>query len=351
MRLSTDANRDVDRAMDTIAAAVGAGITVFDTAHAYGHDDTELGHNERLLAAALRRSGAAERARIVTKGGMRRPSGQWVPDGRAGAIRRDCEHSLAALDGLPIDLYLVHAPDPRVAWQTTVRSLTQLLDDGLVRAIGVCNVNRRLLDAALALAPLAAVQVPISIFDDSAVRGGVVERCTELGIAVLAHSPLGGPRRAHRLPRDPTLHAIAEREGVPAAEVALAGLLDLSPVVVPLPGARRPETVRSAAHAASLSLPADDRARLRAAYGATRPARPSVRSTTASNGEVVGPVEGASCPHPGGPPACWCRPPLPGLPLAFAHRHQLDPMQSVLIGVTSTHRRLASALGARYVEA
>jgi predicted kinase len=67
--------------------------------------------------------------------------------------------------------------------------------------------------------------------------------------------------------------------------------------------------------------------------------------------EVTGPVEQAHCPHGGGPPACWCRPPLPGLPLAFAHRHAVDPEQSILLGTGAAHRALARSLGARYVSA
>jgi hypothetical protein len=77
-------------ARDTIAAAAGARITVFDTAHAYGADRAGLGHNERLLARALRAAGWQRSARIVTKGGMTRPSGAWVPDGCAKAIAADC---------------------------------------------------------------------------------------------------------------------------------------------------------------------------------------------------------------------------------------------------------------------
>ena len=126
---------------------------MFDTARSYGHGEAELGHNERLLARALRRCGAERRARIVTKGGMARAGGGWIPDGRAKAIRADCEASLAALDGLAIDLYLIHAPDPRTPWRTSVRALARLVDDGLVRRVGLANVNRRQLDEALELAP------------------------------------------------------------------------------------------------------------------------------------------------------------------------------------------------------
>src|SRR5262245_35464232 len=117
MRLSTDEDRDEERALATIGAALEAGVTVFDTARSY--DD-----NEQLLARALR---GVTGARVVTKGGMSRAGGGWVPDGRAKAIRADCEASLEALGGTPIDLYLLHAPDPRTPWRTSVRALTRLV--------------------------------------------------------------------------------------------------------------------------------------------------------------------------------------------------------------------------------
>jgi aryl-alcohol dehydrogenase-like predicted oxidoreductase len=170
MRMSTDAGFDEEIALDTIAAAAGAGMTVFDTARAYGPGDAELGHNERLLARALRRCGAHRSARIVTKGGMTRAGGGWVPDGRASAMFRDCEASLAALDGLAIDLYLIHAPDPRTPWRTSVRALSRLHDEGLVTRVGLANVSRHQLDEALGLAPIAAVQIALNPYDDSALR-------------------------------------------------------------------------------------------------------------------------------------------------------------------------------------
>ena len=144
------------------------------------------------MARGLRHAKALDTARIVTKGGMSRADSRWIPDGRAKTIRADCEASLTALDGLDIDLYLIHAPDPGTPWKTSVRALARLVDEGLVRRVGVANVNRRQLDEALELAPVAAVQVALSVCDDSAVRGGIVERCEEAGIAVIAHSPLGG---------------------------------------------------------------------------------------------------------------------------------------------------------------
>ncbi len=91
------------------------------------------------------------------------PGGGWVPDGRAKAIRSDCEASLAALGGLPIDTYLLHAPDPRTPWATSVRALARLHADGLVARIGLSNVNRPQLDEALEHAPISAVQVALSV--------------------------------------------------------------------------------------------------------------------------------------------------------------------------------------------
>ena len=556
MRMSTEADRDEELAGETIAAALQAGITVFDTARAYGRGQADLGHNERLLAGALSRAGGAARARVITKGGMTRPGGAWVPDGRAKAIVSDCEASLKALGGLPIDLYLIHAPDPRTPWQTSVRALARLLDERLVARVGLSNVNRHQLDEALELVPVAAVQVALSVHDDRAIRGGIVGRCEERGVALIAHSPLGGPRRAGRLARRP------DQAGVAApAEVALARLLQLSPAIVAIPGARRPETARSAARAARLALdrdlvtalssvrssraapapfthggevvlimgiPGAGKTLLAGEYAArgyrrlnrderggalrelaaelerrlesgerqvvldntylTRAARSYVIEAASGHGTptrcvwldtplaqaqvnlverllerfgslptpeelralarrepgalaptqqmralrelepptadegfatveripftrrppaeparggvfvaaaalrrpgweraladgdpraphlvfdwspdgapeslapavalvqaaIAGPVEAKLCPHGGGPPRCWCRPPLPGLPLAFARAHGIDPAGSILIGTSAAHRTLATTLGGRYLEA
>ena len=204
MRLSTDEDRDEERALATIAAAAAGG-------------DDRVRHGARVRgqrAAARPRAAGVRRARtarIVTKGGMTRAGGGWVPDGRAKAIRADCEASLAALDGLPIDLYLIHAPDPRTPWRTSLRALARLVDEGLVRRVGVANVNRPQLDEAVELAPIAAVQVALSPFDERALRGGVVERCAEVGIALIAHSPLGGPRRAGCSPAASRSRSVAAR--------------------------------------------------------------------------------------------------------------------------------------------
>jgi aryl-alcohol dehydrogenase-like predicted oxidoreductase len=263
MRLPADG----DVAADTIATAAAAGITIFDTAHAYGGDDASSGQNERLVARSLHSCGAGARARIVTKGGMTRAGTAWIPDGRAKSIAADCEASLIALDGMAIDMYLLHAPDARTAWPTSVRALGRLLDERLVAHVGLSNITRRQLEEAVDAVDITAVEVALSALDDSAIRSGLVELCAERGIAVIAHSPLGGPRRARALARRSDLVDIAHTRDATPQEVALAWLLDISPMVVPIPGATRPETARSAARAATLKITDDDRTVLAATFG------------------------------------------------------------------------------------
>jgi len=253
---------------------------VFDTAHAYGLDDADRGHNERLLGRVLR---GQARARVVTKGGMTRPNGGWQADGRMKSILADCEASLRALDGIAIDLYLLHAPDPRVPLTTSLRALRQLVDEKLVRRVGVCNLNRRQLREALDEAPLSAVQVALGNGSDEALRGGVISLALEKGLWVMAHSPLGGVKRAARLRKDKQLKRPHTGEHPPTpAQLVLAWLLSLSPRVIAIPGARTPETARAAAQAARLILGPELQAALDERFGSLHPPR-----ATGSDGEVV----------------------------------------------------------------
>lgn len=286
MRLSTDPEVDEPRAVATLKAALDAGITLFDTARAYARDESALGDNERLLAQVLREHQApADSVRIVTKGGMRRPEGRWQPDGRARTLREDCDASLEALGGLPIDLYLLHSPDPRVSWATSVRALGSLLEAGLVRRIGVSNVNRKQLDEALALAPIAAVEIAFGPFAETALRGGVLARCIEAGLDVLAHAPLGGAERAPKLSRDPSLVHIASRHRVTPQRVALAAIAELHPQIVPVVGARRPESIR--ASAAVLRLDDEDRSELERRFGWNAVLTPPAAEVHAPDGPEV----------------------------------------------------------------
>jgi aryl-alcohol dehydrogenase-like predicted oxidoreductase/predicted kinase len=288
MRFSTDEHRDDQRAIAVIHAALDAGATLLDSADAYCHDERDTGHNERLIARALSAwSGDRTRITVATKGGLRRPKGQWVNDGRAKHLKEACDASRAALDVASIDLYQLHAVDPKVDIETSVRALASLQQQGKVRAIGLCNVTVGQVARARAIVEIAAVQISLSVFDDENLRNGVAEYCRDNGIRLLGYRPLGG-ERAKRLSRDRVLTAVATKHGTTAPIVALAWLRDLD--VTPLPGATRVETARAIQSALALNLDAEDRELLDARFSGRLLRVPRSRRRAppaADGGEVV----------------------------------------------------------------
>ena len=289
MRLSTAADRDDARSIAVIHAALDAGATLLDTSNAYCHDDTETGHNERLIAEALRTwAGDRSKVEVATKGGLLRPGGKWVADAKAKALRAACEASRRALGVDVIDHYQLHAVDPKTPFETSVRALAMLQNDGLIRRIGLCNVTVGQIESARQIAEIAAVQVSVSPLDDENLRNGVAEYCRDHGIRLIAYRPLGG-ERVSRLAKDPVLTEVAARQGVTPAEVALAWLMDLSPVVTPIPGATHVETARSIARVMSVRLTDDDRRELDDRFSGRllRVPRSARRPPDSGDGEVV----------------------------------------------------------------
>jgi aryl-alcohol dehydrogenase-like predicted oxidoreductase/predicted kinase len=263
MRLSTAEDRDDARSAAVLDAALRAGVGVIDTADVYALDETEIGHNERLIADAVRRwrgeMGDGRGLVVVTKSGLRREGARWREDGRAAHVIAAAKATRDRLGGGVLALHLLHAVDPQVDLATSVRALAKLLDEGVASRVGLSNVNRTQLDAALAIVPVAAVEVEINPNNVDAMRGGLVERCAERGITVLAHRPLGGTARARKWARDGVVAEIAEGKGATGEEIVLAWLRGLAPVVVPLPGPTRVESVASVVRAASLTLDAGER--------------------------------------------------------------------------------------------
>ena len=211
MRLSTDPDRDERRSIAVLHAALDAGVTLLDTADAYCLDERETGHNERLVARALDSwDGDRSRIRVATKGGLTRANGSWQANGRARHLVEACQASRRALGVERIDLYQLHAPDPRTPLATSVRALAALKRDGYVDRVGLCNVKVGQIEEARQLTDIAAVQVELSPWHDANVLNGVVAYCLTNRIPVLAYRPFGGPRRGRRLIADPVLRALAE---------------------------------------------------------------------------------------------------------------------------------------------
>ena len=288
MRLSTPPDRDDERGVTVIRAALDAGATLLDTADSYCLDDRDVGHNERLISRALA-GWSGDRARIIvaTKGGMRRPDGAWVIDGRAKHLRDACEASRRALDVDTIDLYQLHAVDPKTKIETSVRALARLREQGKIRDVGLCNVTVSQIRAAQSIVPIASVQVSVSPFDDENLRNGVAEYCRDHGILLIAYRPLGG-ERVRQLARDDALSSIATKHAVSNQEVALAWLMSFAGVV-PIPGATRAETASSLWHALAIELDEEERSALDARFSGRllRLPRAERQPRSGAKGDVV----------------------------------------------------------------
>ena len=264
MPMSLEGRPDEARSIRTIHAALDAGATLIDTADAYGVDREETGHNERLIAKALASwSGDPDTVLVATKGGHYRPGdGSWQLDGRPEHLRESCEASLKALGLDVIGLYQFHRPDPAVPYEDSVGTLKELQDAGKVQLTGISNADVGQIHLSMEiLNELASVQNEFSPRFRSS--EDELQLCAEHGIAFLPWSPLGGIGGAGKLgTRHRELDEVARARGVSPQQVALAWELAKAPVVVPIPGASRPETILDSLKAAELQLSEDELSRL-----------------------------------------------------------------------------------------
>ncbi|WP_402467151.1 aldo/keto reductase [Isoptericola aurantiacus] len=267
MPMSIEGRPDESRSVATIHAALDAGVTLIDTADAYHRDAGEVGHNEELIARALRSwGGDASEVLVATKGGHLRPGdGSWTQDGHPEHLKAAAKASAQRLGVEAIGLYQFHRPDPAVPYADSIGALVELLDEGVIVQAGISNADVAQIDEANEVlgGRLASVQNQFS----PAFRSSLdeLEHCASLGIAFLPWSPLGGIAKAADVG---SAHAafgrVAERHGVSPQQVTLAWELALAPVVVPIPGASRPASTQDSARAADLTLTADELAELSA---------------------------------------------------------------------------------------
>ncbi|WP_018349320.1 aldo/keto reductase [Longispora albida] len=268
MPLSIEGRPDEARASATIHAALDAGVTLLDTADSYHWHAGEEGHNEELIARALAAYGPADHVLVATKGGRGRPGdGSWTVTGSPAHLKAAAERSLRRLSVEAIDLYQLHKPDPAVPFAESVGALAELAEAGKIRQVGLSNVSSAQIREAAAILGGRLVSVQNRFSAGHREAAAELETCAELGLAFLPWSPLGGISRSAldgpgEAPTRNAFHDVAaEREASPQ-QVALAWLLAQSPVVIPIPGASRPETIRDSAAAADLDLTPSELARL-----------------------------------------------------------------------------------------
>jgi pyridoxine 4-dehydrogenase len=223
---------------------VELGVDFIDTADAYGP-----GTSETLLAEALHPYPAG--LVIATKGGLTRPADRsWQRDGRPEHLRAACEASLGRLKTERIDLYQLHAVDEAVPFAEQVGTLARLQEEGKIAMVGLSNVSVAQLREARAIVPIASVQNRFNHGDQAHLE--VVRECDRLGVAFLPWYPLGsGSLTAGK---DPAIASVADELGAEPSQVALAWLLALSPVMLPIPGTSKLAHLESNVAAAELVL-------------------------------------------------------------------------------------------------
>ncbi|MER7740399.1 aldo/keto reductase [Streptomyces sp. NPDC096538] len=267
MPMSIEGRPDEARSLATLHAALDAGVTLIDTADAYHRDAGEVGHNESLIAKALSTHERGGDVLVATKGGHLRPGdGSWTLDGRPEYLKRACEASLRRLGVETIGLYQFHRPDPSVPYAESVGAIRDLLDEGKIRMAGISNANPEQIRQAQEILGGRLVSVQNQFSPAFRSSEPELELCDELGIAFLPWSPFGGISKAGELGSTYAPFArVAQEHGVSAHQVCLAWMLAKSPVVVPIPGASRPESVQDSVRAADLVLSTEEIAELDAA--------------------------------------------------------------------------------------
>ena len=240
--------KDRAAALAVLRRAYEIGHTFFDTSDAYGPEV-----NESQIAEALHPY--PRDLVIATKGGLLRPRApRWDTCGRPDHLRRALEGSLRRLRVERIDLYQLHAPDPKVPIAESIGALAEMQKAGKIRHIGVSNVDVKQLAAARRIAPIVSVQNEYNLGDRSS--EDVLAACAKDGIAFLPWYPLG----AGKVLRSAKVKQVAARRGATPAQVALAWLLAKSPVMLPIPGTGSLAHLEENFRAAALRLAAEDRA-------------------------------------------------------------------------------------------
>jgi pyridoxine 4-dehydrogenase len=241
---------DPEDARRVLRRVIELGVNLIDTADSYGPEVSE-----RLISEALHPY--PEDLLIATKGGFTRPGGRWVPDGRPERLREACEGSLRRLKVDRIDLYQLHTPDPKIAFEDSVWALAVLREEGKIRHAGLSNVGVRELEIALDIVPVVSVQNRYNLTDRSS--EAVLQACEREEVGFIPWFPLATGRLAR--PGGP-LDEIAARHDATPSQVALAWLLKHSPAMLPIPGTSLVSHLEENVAAATLELTDDEMAAL-----------------------------------------------------------------------------------------
>ncbi|UPV76157.1 aldo/keto reductase [Halorussus limi] len=240
---------DEDEAHDVLRRAVDMNVDFVDTADSYGP-----GVSERLVGEALDPDDAV----VGTKAGLlRNRSGDWIPHGGPDYFRNQVLTSIDRLGVESIDLYQLHTPDVDCSFEDAVNAFAELKDDGLVDHVGLSNVSVEQLDEARDVVDVATVQNEYNVGNRD--HEDVLEACEEAGIGFISYFPIGGGELDEK---KSVLEDVAENHDATPRQVALAWLLQRSPVTIPIPGTSSVDHLEQNVAASAVELSDDEMNRL-----------------------------------------------------------------------------------------
>ena len=277
---------DRTESIATLHAALDGGITLLDTGDFYG-----MGHNELLIAEALKGRPRDQAVLSVKFGAQRDPSGAWIGyDARPQAVKTALAYTLKRLNVEYIDIYRPARLDPAVPVEETVGAIAEMVQAGYVRHIGLSEVGAETLRRAAAVAPISDLQIEYSLISRG-IEDEILPACRALGIGITAygvlsrglisghwqgvaagaadfraHSPrFSGANEAANLALVEALRQVAQARGLTVAQTAIAWVAAQGPDIVPLVGARRRDRLSEAFGALAVTLSAADLAAIEAA--------------------------------------------------------------------------------------
>jgi HAD superfamily hydrolase (TIGR01662 family) len=265
LRLSTEGRPTEPDAIAVIHHALDRGIRLLDTADVYCQGEGDLHYGERLARKAVDTwHGPREEVRIVTKAGLARPKGRWVPNGRPEHLREAVDGSLQALRVQQLFALLLHANDPRTPFEDQLGALAELQRKGKIAHLGLCNVSIAEVRQAQRHFSVDAIQNELSVIDRKSATEGVVALAADLQAPFLAYRVLGGHAKVDSILKNRAVAPLAARHKITPHEAALAVVWSAGQHVVPLVGATRIERIDSCLRAREIRLDDVDHAALTA---------------------------------------------------------------------------------------
>jgi len=258
MPLSLAGRPDEVQALSVIETFINGGGNFIDSANVYCVDDSDVGHNEKLIAKALSELESENDIIVATKGGLRRPKGDWTVDANPEWLRRSCEKSLKDLNTDSIFLYQLHSPDPDIPLTDSIGELSRLMDEGKIQHIGLSNVNVEHIQLALSITNITSVQNRCNLFERKSFSNGVIKFCEKNDITFIAHSPVGGHSQHVQRAENILLKKLAEKHHASTYQIMIAWLLHKSPSILPIPGATKTSSISDSLEAINIELSKED---------------------------------------------------------------------------------------------